>query len=102
VVLFGLPTGAGRILYENNIFLIPDILANAGGVTVSYFEWVQGLMEYFWSEEEVIEKLRSVMRKAFHDTLEVSLRERVNMRIAAYMLAVSRTADAGKTLGVYP
>ena len=59
-------------------------------------------MEYFWSEEEVIEKLRGVMCKAFHDTLEVSLREQVDMRIAAYMLAVARTAEAGTTLGVYP
>ena len=94
--------GADSILYDRGVFLIPDILANAGGVTVSYFEWVQGLMEYFWSEEEVNEKLRTVMNKAFHDTLEVSLREKVNMRIAAYMLAVKRTADAGATLGVYP
>lgn len=94
--------GADRILYDRGIFLIPDILANAGGVTVSYFEWVQGLMEYFWSEKEVNEKLRGVMGRAFQETLEVSLREKVDMRIAAYMLAVARTAEAGQTLGVYP
>ncbi len=93
---------ADDILYGKGIFLIPDILANAGGVTVSYFEWVQGLMEYFWSEQEVNEKLVNVMKKAFQDTLEVSLREKVNMRIAGYMLAVARTAEAGETLGVYP
>ncbi|MDP6776045.1 MAG: Glu/Leu/Phe/Val dehydrogenase [Candidatus Latescibacteria bacterium] len=93
---------ADDILYDNGVFLIPDILANAGGVTVSYFEWVQGLMEYFWSEQEVNEKLVNVMTKAFQDTLEVSLREKVNMRVAAYMLAVARAAEAGQTLGVYP
>lgn len=94
--------GADRILFDRGIFLVPDILANAGGVTVSYFEWVQGLMEYFWSEEEVNEKLERIMRKAFQSTLDVSVREKVDMRIAAYMLAVARTAEAGSTLGVYP
>jgi glutamate dehydrogenase (NAD(P)+) len=94
--------GADKILYDRGVFLIPDILANAGGVTVSYFEWVQGLMEYFWSEEEVNDKLRRIMQKAFAETLDVSLREKVDMRTAAYMLAVRRTADAGQTLGVYP
>ena len=94
--------GADNILYDRRVFLIPDILANAGGVTVSYFEWVQGLMEYFWSEEEVNDKLRRIMQKAFAETLDVSLREKTDMRTAAYMLAVKRTADAGQTLGVYP
>jgi glutamate dehydrogenase (NAD(P)+) len=94
--------GADDILYDRGVFLIPDILANAGGVTVSYFEWVQGLMEYFWSEEEVNEKLRRLMQKAFAETLEVSLKQKVNMRTAAYMLAVQRAAEAGQTLGVYP
>ena len=93
---------ADRILAERGIFLLPDILANAGGVTVSYFEWVQGLMEYFWTEEEVNERLERLMRQAFADVLRVSLREKVSMRLAAYMLAVSRVAEATRIRGKYP
>jgi len=93
---------ADQILYDRGVFLIPDILANAGGVTGSYFEWVQGLMEYFWSEEEVNEKLHRIMCNAFSEVVEVSTRDRVDMRTAAYMLAVARAAEAGTTLGVYP
>ena len=93
---------ADRVLHDRGIFLIPDILANAGGVTVSYFEWVQGLMEYFWSEQEVNDKLHGVMCKAFGDTLAMAEREKVDMRTAAYLLAVARVAEAGLTTGVYP
>ncbi|MBI2505222.1 MAG: Glu/Leu/Phe/Val dehydrogenase [Candidatus Latescibacteria bacterium] len=93
---------ADRILAEGGIFLLPDILANAGGVTVSYFEWVQGLMEYFWTEEEVNERLERLMRQAFADVLKVSLREKVPMRLAAYTLAVSRVAEATRIRGKYP
>jgi glutamate dehydrogenase (NAD(P)+) len=93
---------ADEILYENGRFVIPDILCNAGGVTVSYFEWVQDLERDFWNVEHVNEKLRAVMSKAFAATLEMSLRQKVNMRTAAYLLAVQRVADATSVRGLYP
>jgi glutamate dehydrogenase (NAD(P)+) len=93
---------ADQILYDKGIFMIPDILANAGGVTVSYFEWVQGLMHFFWTEEEVNQKLYDIINNSFDNVVETSTREKVDMRTAAYMVAVSRTAEAGHTLGVYP
>jgi glutamate dehydrogenase (NAD(P)+) len=93
---------ADLILADKGVLLLPDILANAGGVTVSYFEWVQGLMEYFWTEEEVNERLERLMRLAFAEVLRVSLREKVSMRLAAYMLAVSRVAEATRIRGKYP
>ena len=82
--------------------MIPDILCNAGGVTVSYFEWVQDLNRDFWNEDEVNAKLKTIMVKAFHDTLAMSLKEDVNMRTAAYLLAVQRVADATAMRGLYP
>ena len=93
---------ADEILYKNAKFVIPDILCNAGGVTVSYFEWVQDLDRDFWSIDHVNEKLRAIMQKAFASTLDMSLKERVNMRTAAYMLAVQRVADATSLRGLYP
>ena len=93
---------ADEILYENDKFVIPDILCNAGGVTVSYFEWVQDLDRDFWSIDHVNEKLRTIMTKAFASTLDMSLKETVNMRTAAYMLAVQRVADATSVRGLYP
>jgi len=93
---------ADEILYKNGKFVIPDILCNAGGVTVSYFEWVQDLERDFWDVSAVNAKLRSIMVKAFASTLEMSLREKVNMRTAAYMLAVQRVADATSLRGLYP
>jgi glutamate dehydrogenase (NAD(P)+) len=93
---------ADEILYANGRFLIPDILCNAGGVTVSYFEWVQNLDRDFWSIEHVNSKLRAIMNKAFASTLETSLREQVHMRTAAYLLAVQRVADATSVRGLYP
>jgi len=93
---------ADRILKSRKIFVVPDILANAGGVTVSYFEWVQAMQGYFWSEREVNLKLRDIMTKAFHRVLDVSLKEKVDMRTAALMVAVRRVAEATRLRGLYP
>jgi len=94
--------GADEILARKKIFVIPDILANAGGVTVSYFEWMQDLQFHFWTEEEVNAQLEKVMVKGFQDVLKVYREERVDMRTAAYMLAVSRVAEATRLRGIYP
>jgi glutamate dehydrogenase (NAD(P)+) len=92
---------ADPILHENGVFLIPDILANAGGVTVSYFEWVQDLANYFWSEEEVNQKLETVMRRSFADVTALAQKHHVHMRTAAYMLGVGRVAEATRLRGLY-
>jgi glutamate dehydrogenase/leucine dehydrogenase len=93
---------ADDILYENKIMLVPDILANAGGVTVSYYEWVQNLEREHWPLEEVNKKLELKMVKAFGDVHALSKKEKCTMRIAALMLGVGRVADAIKTLGLWP
>ncbi|MGZ9160926.1 MAG: Glu/Leu/Phe/Val family dehydrogenase [Candidatus Limnocylindrales bacterium] len=89
-------------LYRRGVFMIPDILCNAGGVTVSYFEWVQDLNRDHWSEAVVNEKLRGIMVRSFDETLEMSKRESCDMRTAAYLLAVKRVADAMEMRGLYP
>jgi glutamate dehydrogenase (NAD(P)+) len=92
---------ADSILDENGIFVIPDILANAGGVTVSYFEWVQDRGGYFWTEELVNERLETIMKRSFHDVLDLSRQSRVNMRTASYMLSISRVASVHRLRGIY-
>jgi glutamate dehydrogenase (NAD(P)+) len=93
---------ADEILHERGIMVLPDILANAGGVSVSYFEWVQDLQENFWEEEEVNERLRRKMVRAFRETLEQSKKYKTDMRHGAYVVAVGRVAEATKLRGVYP
>jgi glutamate dehydrogenase (NAD(P)+) len=92
---------ADEIIASKNIFVIPDILANAGGVTVSYFEWVQDRMGYFWNEEMVNTRLGEIMVNSFHDVVRVAEKYKVNTRLAAYMLAIDRVAYDTKIRGIY-
>jgi len=94
--------GADEILHDRGVFTIPDILANAGGVTVSYFEWVQGLQKYFWNESEVNAKLEDIICRSFGEVVSLHEREKVDMRMAADMLAVGRVAEAIEIRGLYP
>jgi glutamate dehydrogenase/leucine dehydrogenase len=93
---------ADRILFDRGVFLIPDILCNAGGVTVSYFEWVQDLQNLFWREATINARLKEVMVKSFNDVLDMQKKNKVDMRTAAYMVAVARVAEATLTRGIYP
>ena len=93
---------ADEVLARKNIMVIPDILANSGGVTVSYFEWVQDLQSFFWSEAEVNAKLESVIRRAFHEVHESARKHRTHLRTGAYALAVGRVADATLVRGLFP
>lgn len=92
---------ADKILEQKGVFVIPDILANAGGVTCSYFEWVQDRMGYFWKEEMVNERLQDIMVAAFNDVCKYAESHHVNMRIAAYMLAIDRVAYVTRLRGIY-
>ncbi|HEX5831880.1 MAG TPA: Glu/Leu/Phe/Val dehydrogenase [Gemmatimonadaceae bacterium] len=92
---------ADALLEEKGIFVVPDILANAGGVTVSYFEWVQDRGGYFWPEDVVNDRLREIMTRSFHDVLTLAQQHKVNMRTAAYMLSISRVATVHRLRGIY-
>jgi glutamate dehydrogenase (NAD(P)+) len=94
--------GADKILNDRGVFLVPDILANAGGVTVSYFEWVQNLQELIWSEEEVLDRLTRIMQKGFKEVLDISLSKKIPMRTAALVLGIGRVAEASRLRGIYP
>jgi glutamate dehydrogenase (NAD(P)+) len=93
---------ADEILNDRGVFIIPDILCNAGGVTVSYFEWVQDMQSFFWTEERINESLKEIMDRAFDAVLEMSRHQEVDMRTAAYMVAVARVAEATTLRGLYP
>jgi glutamate dehydrogenase (NAD(P)+) len=93
---------ADQVLEDKGVLVLPDVLANAGGVVVSYFEWVQGLQEYFWKEEEVNARLNEIVTRAFRETLQTRERQNTSMRMAAYGLAVRRVAEATVTRGLYP
>jgi glutamate dehydrogenase (NAD(P)+) len=93
---------ADAILARRGVIVVPDVVANAGGVTVSYFEWVQDLQSFFWDEDEVNARLERIMAKAFHETWDAAARHEVPMRLGAYLVAVERVAEATRTRGIYP
>ncbi|MDQ2985292.1 MAG: Glu/Leu/Phe/Val dehydrogenase [Armatimonadota bacterium] len=93
---------ADEILADRGVFVVPDVLANAGGVVVSYFEWVQDLQAFFWEENEVNTKLEKIIKNSFHNVLGVQQQHKTTMRTAAYIIGVKRVADATVTRGIYP
>ena len=92
---------AHRVLHDRGVFVVPDILANAGGVTTSYFEWVQDRHGYFWEEDEVNRRLEAKMVEAFHDVLQTSLKYKTDLRTAAYIVAINRVATVTRMRGMY-
>ena len=93
---------ADLILSDKDVFIVPDVLGNAGGVTVSYFEWVQDLQNYFWSETEIVGRLREIMSRAFSEVLDISVRESVDMRTAALIKGINRVTRAKLARGIFP
>src|SRR5712691_8833380 len=93
---------ADRIFNDRGITVVPDILANAGGVTVSYFEWVQDLQRFFWAEHEINDRLESIMIRSYDAVRQKTAQQESSLRIGAYLLAVARVAEATEIRGVYP
>ena len=93
---------ADDILRDRDVFIVPDILANAGGVTVSYFEWVQDIQKYIWTENEIVARLREIMTRAFEDVHSIATRENVDMRSAALIKGIQKIADAKLVRGIFP
>jgi glutamate dehydrogenase (NAD(P)+) len=93
---------ADELLLKKGVFIIPDILCNAGGVTVSYFEWVQDLQSFFWGEEEINERLRRIMVRSFNQVMLVAQEKKLDMRTAAQVLGIQRVAEAMRWRGIYP
>ncbi|MCD6443197.1 MAG: Glu/Leu/Phe/Val dehydrogenase [Thermotogae bacterium] len=93
---------ADEVLNKKGVFVVPDILANAGGVTVSYFEWVQDLQAFFWKTDQIREALEDMMKNAFSDIMKIKEKYNTDMRTAAYILAIARVADATRKRGIYP
>jgi glutamate dehydrogenase (NAD(P)+) len=93
---------ADEIFADRGVFVVPDVLANAGGVVVSYFEWVQDLQAFFWEENEVNTKLERIIKASFANVLGTMQQHKTTMRTAAYIIGVKRVADATVTRGIYP
>jgi glutamate dehydrogenase/leucine dehydrogenase len=93
---------ADEILKDKGVFILPDILANAGGVTVSYFEWVQDLQNYFWNEAEINNRLRQIMTTSFKKVMTIADEKRIDNRTAAQVLGIGRVVEASQLRGLYP